>query len=102
MQKVFATRENGNFLTQEGFDVISYDKHEAIRLMRLDGFSRRGCAKILGLNRHTVGTNWDIESDTVPPVTRKRAKWFEGHEALIKTLFMYHGNCDEAWRELLG
>lgn len=80
--------------------MISYDKHVAIRQMRLEGFSQRETAKILGISRTTVAHYWRVEPGEVKPLVRKRSKWSDGLEDLIRELYFKHRNCDVLRREL--
>lgn len=79
---------------------ISYDKHEAIWQMRQEVLSQREIAKILGISRTTVRRYWSTEPGNVNPIVRKRNKWSDGHEDVIRKLYFQHRNCDVLRREL--
>lgn len=69
--------------------------------MRQSGFSRWQTALELDLNRRTVNSYWEREPGTVPPVTRNRAKWHDGHELRLRELFRETRNCDVVRRRLV-
>ena len=93
-------RKNENVSTLMSSHMISYDKHEAIWQMRQEGFSQRETAKILGISRTTVRRYWSTEPGNVNPIVRKRNKWSDGHEDVIRKLYYQHRNYDVLRREL--
>ncbi len=94
-------QKNRSSLTSWSFKVITQEVHEAIWQMRQSGYSQRRTALELDLHRRTVKSYWDREPGTVPPLTRTRAKWSDGHESRLRELFRETRNCDVVRRRLI-